>query len=138
MSAKSWIILGALSAALAVALGAVGAHGLKQWLIQNFTPAEASTRLANWSTAAQYHRFHSLGLMVVGILQSAAVRERPSRLLNIAGWLMVAGIFLFSIALYVYSIAAFKWLGPVFPLGGFSYIIAWVLIAWASKSQHGP
>lgn len=131
LNPKSWIIFGAFSAAVAVALGAIGAHGLEGWLEKNFEPSIATARMENWQTAAQYHRFHALGIMVVGFLLQ---RDR-SRILNASGWLMVLGTILFSGLLYVYSVTGSKWMGPIFPLGGLSYIVAWVLLAIGALRQ---
>jgi uncharacterized membrane protein YgdD (TMEM256/DUF423 family) len=125
LNPKHWIAIGALSAALAVALGAIGAHGLESWLDKNFEPSVALKRMKNWQTAAHYHRFHALGMIVVGIL----ARRSRSTVLNFAGWMMVLGTLLFSGLLYVYSVTGSRWMGPIFPIGGLSYIIAWLLLA---------
>ncbi len=123
-----WIFIGGLSAAVAIALGAVGAHGVSGWLDQNFEPAIAAKRLENWKTAAAYHRYHALGLIVIGLV---SVRF-PSKLLNAAGVLILLGTALFCGLLYVYSITGSRWMGPIFPIGGFSFIVAWVLFAVAA------
>jgi len=125
LNAKNWILTGALSAAAAVALGAIGAHGLEAWLEKTFEPTVAADRMANWQTAASYHRFHAIGMIVVGLL----LQRSASKSINAGGWLMLLGTMLFSGMLYVYSIAPAKWMGPIFPIGGFSFIAAWLLLA---------
>lgn len=125
MNAKYWILTGALSAAAAVALGAIGAHGLEGWLKKTVEPTVVVERMAKWQTAAHYHRFHAIGMIVVGLL----LRRAASKSINAAGWLMLLGTVLFSGLLYVYSIAPAKWMGPIFPIGGFSFIAAWLLLA---------
>ena len=131
MKSKFWIIAGAFSAALAVALGAIGAHGLEGWLEKNFEPSVAAKRMETWQTAAQYHRFHAIGMMIVGFL----IQRSNSKLLNSSGWLMLLGTILFSGLLYVYSIAPASWMGPLFPLGGFSFIIGWILLGVGVLAQ---
>ena len=115
-----FLTLGAASAALAVLLGAFGAHSLKTQL--------AADMMAVYQTGLQYHLFHSLGLLAVGLV---ALHLSDSRWLRWSGWLMLAGIVIFSGSLYVLSTTGWKWLGAVTPLGGLSFIVAWVLFAVA-------
>ena len=119
-SARMFLTLGAASAALAVLLGAFGAHSLKTQL--------AADMMAVYQTGLQYHLFHSLGLLAVGLV---ALHLSDSRWLRWSGWLMLAGIVIFSGSLYVLSTTGWRWLGAVTPLGGLSFIVAWVLFAVA-------
>ena len=112
------IAAGAASAALSVALGAFAAHALKFRL-----PAEM---LAVFQTGVQYQFYHSLGLILVGIL---AQRYQGSSLLTASGLLMLAGILLFSGSLYVLSTTGIRSLGIITPVGGVSFIAAWLLLA---------
>ena len=112
------ITLGAVSAALSVALGAFAAHGLKVRL-----PAEI---LAVFQTGVQYQFYHSLGLILVGILTQL---YKGSSLLPAAGLLMAAGILLFSGSLYVISTTGIRTLGIVTPIGGVAFIAAWLMVA---------
>jgi len=132
LNSKYWIITGAFSAAAAVALGAIGAHGLEGWLEKTFEPAVAAERMENWQTAADYHRFHAIGIIFVGLL----LQRGASKSIQAAGWLMLLGTLLFSGLLYVYSVAPAKWMGPIFPLGGFSFIGAWLLLGVGAFRQH--
>ena len=115
---KLFIILGSLNAFVGVALGAFGAHGLKTKV--------APEMLTVWETAVQYHLVHALGLILVGILcqlMPAASMVRP------AGWLLLAGIVLFSGSLYALVLTGTKPLGIITPIGGVAFLIGWLLLA---------
>jgi uncharacterized membrane protein YgdD (TMEM256/DUF423 family) len=120
-AAKLFVFLGALAGAIGVALGAFGAHALKTRL--------APDVLAIWQTAVQYHFWHALALIAIGILIALALPG--SALLRWAGWLMVAGILLFSGSLYALALSNVRSLGAVTPFGGVAWIAAWVLLAVA-------
>ncbi len=121
-SAKLFILLGALAGAAAVALGAFGAHALRARL--------APDQLAVWQTAVQYHFWHALAAVAIGILVAGALPG--STALRWAGWLMVAGLVLFSGSLYLLVLSGARWLGALTPLGGAAWIAAWLLLAWAA------
>ena len=120
MSYKLFIALGALNAALAIALGAFGAHALKTRL--------SAELLAVYNTANHYHVIHSLGLILLGII---AWQLPGSTLLKAAAWLMLAGIVLFSGSLYVLALSGIRWLGAITPLGGLAFIFAWLAVVIA-------
>ncbi len=120
--ARFFLVAGALSAAVAVMLGAFGAHALRGRL-----PADL---LAIYQTASQYHVYHALGLLAVGLL---AVHLPASNALRWSGWLMLLGTVLFSGSLYVLAITGQRWLGAITPLGGTAWIAAWLLLAWAAR-----
>ena len=120
-TAKLFIFLGALAGAAGVALGAFGAHALKARL--------SADMLAVWQTAVQYHFWHALALIAIGILIALALPG--SALLRWAGWLMVAGILIFSGSLYALALSGVRSLGAVTPFGGVAWIAAWVLLAVA-------
>jgi uncharacterized membrane protein YgdD (TMEM256/DUF423 family) len=121
-TARFFLIAGALSAALAVVLGAFGAHGLRGRL-----PADL---LAIYQTGCQYHVYHALGMLAVGLLGL----HLPARTaLRASGWLMLAGTVLFSGSLYLLAITGQRWLGAITPLGGVAFIGAWLLLAWAAR-----
>lgn len=115
-----WLALGAALAGAAVALGAFGAHGLRDRL----SPAD----LATFDTGARYQMYHALGLIVVGLLS----RIRPSRLLKFSGWAFLIGIALFCGSLYTLTLAGVSGLGRVAPLGGLAFIAGWGLLAAAA------
>lgn len=116
-SARLFLVLGALSAAVSVLLGAAGAH------VFAGKPAQA---LALFQTALQYHQLHAVGLLAVGLVLG---RSAPSRLIAAAGWLMVAGTLLFSGNLYLRSLADFHALHAVTPWGGTAFILGWLALA---------
>jgi uncharacterized membrane protein YgdD (TMEM256/DUF423 family) len=113
------ITAGAFSAALSVALGAFAAHALKSRM-----PPEA---LAVFQTGVQYQFYHSLGLILVGIV---AQRYQGATLLAAAGLLMAVGILLFSGSLYALSTSGIRSLGIITPIGGVAFIAAWLLLAF--------
>ena len=114
--ARVFLAIGGVAALLAVALGAFGAHALK-----NRIPAEM---LAVWHTGVEYHFYHALGLLAVGIV---AAQLPDSTLLKWSGWLMLAGILLFSGSLYALALSGERWLGAVTPVGGLAFIAAWTV-----------
>lgn len=116
-----WIAIGSIFAGLAVAMGAFGAHGLEDVLAEKQTEAI-------FHTAAEYHMYHSLALLAVGLL---AVRA-SSTCLQIAGWAFLIGILLFSGSLYVLAVTGIKWLGAITPFGGTGFIIGWVALSIAA------
>jgi len=118
--AKLFLSLGSLLALAAVVIGAFGAHGLKSRL--------SPEMLAVYQTGVQYHFYHALGIALVGL---AFFHLPDNAILRAAGWLMAAGIFLFSGSLYVLSLSGQKWLGAVAPLGGTAFILGWAAFAWA-------
>jgi uncharacterized membrane protein YgdD (TMEM256/DUF423 family) len=119
-AAKLFIVLGAVAAALAVALGAFGAHALRAKL--------APDLLAVYRTGVEYHFYHALGLILVGLASQHLPGSGP---LRAAGWLMAIGIVLFSGSLYVLAVSGIRALGAVAPIGGIAFIAAWALFAWA-------
>jgi len=112
------IIAGAVNAFLAVALGAFAAHGLKNSL--------GEYELSIWQTAVNYQMYHALGLIFIGLLANSL-----SINLNKPGWIMLAGIVLFSGSLYILSLSGLKTLGMVTPFGGLCFLIAWLWLAIA-------
>jgi len=117
---KLFALLGAVNAALAVALGAFGAHALKARL--------APDLLAIYHTGAQYHCYHALGLILVGL---ACAQWPDAPRLRASGWLMLAGIVLFSGSLYVLSLTGVRGFGAITPFGGVAFIAAWALFAFS-------
>lgn len=118
-----FIIVGAVNAALAVALGAFGAHALKERLSERY--------LAIWETAVQYQMFHAVGLLVIGILMSSSLFG-PSTSLTWAGYLILAGIIIFSGSLYALSLSGVSVLGAITPIGGVAFIIGWIMLIIAA------
>jgi len=112
--------LGTLSAFLAVAAGAFGAHALRERL--------APGQLAVFETAARYQMYHALGLVAV----AWAVSRWPGGPAQWAGWLFVAGTLLFSGSLYLLALSGIRWLGAITPLGGVAFLAGWGCLAIAA------
>lgn len=123
---RIFIALGAVNTFLCVVLGALGAHWLKAMLTANM--------LTNFQIGVQYHFYHAIGLILVGL---AMDRFPQARALKFSGILMMAGIILFSGTLYVVSLTGWRGLGMVAPLGGSSYMASWLLLAYAAW-KHKP
>lgn len=107
----------ALLGALAVVLGAFGAHALRDRL------GEADRAI--FETAARYHLLHALAAVV------AAERAARARAASTAGWAFVVGILLFSGSLYGMALGGPRLLGAITPLGGVAFILGWLLLAWS-------
>lgn len=116
--ARLWFGLGALNAFLAVAAGAFGAHALKSRLTPDM--------LAVFETGARYQMYHALGLLAVGALVAFG---RPT---GASGWLMLAGIVLFSGSLYALALTGVRALGAITPVGGLCFLAAWLWLAVVS------
>jgi uncharacterized membrane protein YgdD (TMEM256/DUF423 family) len=110
---------GAVAAFIAVALGAFGAHSLKDRL--------APDMLNIFEVGVRYHMYHALGLMAV----AWAIGRWPDRNLNPAGWAFLVGIVVFSGSLYLLSLTGMRWVGVITPLGGIAFLIGWAILIWS-------
>lgn len=117
----SFAVWGAAAMALAVAAGAFGAHGLQKTLSEK--------ALTTWHTGAEYHVYHALGLFAVAWIHSRG----GGTLADWAGYLMLAGLLLFSGSLYALALSGVKWLGAITPVGGTAWIAAWICLALAAR-----
>lgn len=117
---RRFFVLGSVSGFLAVALGAFGAHELKDIL----GPEER--RL--WDTAFQYHALHALALLGV----AWAASQWPRVCIQAAGWLFVVGTLLFSGSLYTLSLVETRWFGVLTPIGGLCFLVGWLSLAWGA------
>ncbi|SFJ20749.1 MULTISPECIES: DUF423 domain-containing protein [unclassified Bacillus (in: firmicutes)] len=116
---KIFFLLGCITAALSVVLGAFGAHGLEGKI--------SAKMLDVWKTGVTYQMFHAGGLFIVALLMD----KIQSSLVSAAGWCMVAGIIMFSGSLYALSTTGIKFFGPITPLGGVAFIVGWILLGTA-------
>ena len=121
----TWGSIAALGLALAVALGAFGAHGLKAVLADHQTATI-------WEKAVFYHFIHAVMMFLVA-------GRSPLRLFP---WLcFLAGILIFSGSLYVMAVTNARWLGAITPIGGVSFIAGWVCLAikppWNATPPEG-
>lgn len=115
---RLFFAIGSLSGALAVALGAFGAHGLRARLTADL--------LTTFETGVRYQMYHALALVVVAW---AIARWPGANLPVVAGWLFIAGTLLFSFSLYALSLTGLRWLGAITPLGGVAFIAGWLCLA---------
>ncbi|AET61196.1 DUF423 domain-containing protein [Paenibacillus terrae] len=114
---KVLLLLGCIMMFLAVVLGAFGAHALKKRL--------SADMMSIFQTGIQYHIAHGLGLILLGVVAGNWVH---SSLIVTAGWVMLAGILLFSGSLYALSLSGLKKLGAITPIGGVAFLTSWVLV----------
>ncbi len=117
--ARLFLSIGAISGALAVMLGAFGAHGLKDKLSEKM--------LVNYMTGVEYHFYHTFAILAVGLL-ALHVQCKPA---TASGWAFVTGIAIFSGSLYVMALTGITKLGAITPIGGLAFIVGWVLLAVA-------
>jgi uncharacterized membrane protein YgdD (TMEM256/DUF423 family) len=127
MNRKNTLVIGALAGMAAVALGAFGAHALKERLI-------ASGRLDTYNLAVQYQFYHALALLVVGL---ASQNEMSARL-RASAWCFGGGILVFSGSLYVLSVFDIPAAGAITPIGGTAFIAGWLLLALGLAKKRGP
>jgi uncharacterized membrane protein YgdD (TMEM256/DUF423 family) len=121
------LTLAAIGGFLAVALGAFGAHALRDRL--------DAYSLGVFETAVQYQFYHSLALLGVGIL---LLNAPGATLLRASAVLFCVGILIFSGSLYVLSFSGLRWLGAVTPLGGLAFLAGWACLAAAAWSHTSP
>ena len=107
---KLWLSLASLYGFLAVMLGAFGAHALKERLSPDL--------LAIWRTAVEYHFYHALALLAVGLL----ARQLQAGLLTVAGACFALGVLVFSGSLYALALSGVRVLGAITPLGGLLFL----------------
>ncbi len=117
---SKWFVTGAIMAAVGVAIGAFGAHGLKT--------SVSADLLAVFEIGVRYHMYHALALLLVGLAETRC----SARLLNVAGYLFVLGIVFFSGSLYLMTLSGARWLGAITPIGGICFIGAWIVLAVAA------
>ena len=117
--------LGAVSALLAVAAGAFGAHALRRRL--------SADLLAAFETGARYQMYHALALLLV----AWAATRWPGPPVRAAGWLFVAGTVIFSGSLYLLALTGARAFGAVTPVGGLAFLAGWLALTvgiWRSST----
>jgi len=134
-SSRMWLVIAAFLGGSSVALGAFGAHLLPGFLERQGLAAELlQRRLGNWETAAKYQMYHALALLAIAWLVTHA---RPWEA-NIAGWLFVAGVVIFSGCLYLLVLSGKSVLGAIVPIGGLLLIAGWGLLGLSAMLAQGP
>jgi uncharacterized membrane protein YgdD (TMEM256/DUF423 family) len=122
---RYWFMTGCLMAGLGVAAGAFGAHALKQRLSVDLQ--------AVFETAVRYQMYHALGLLAVAF----AMNRWPSGSFQVAGWLLLLGIILFSGSLYALCLTGIRILGAITPFGGLCFLAGWAVLAWGAWTSKG-
>jgi uncharacterized membrane protein YgdD (TMEM256/DUF423 family) len=123
----NWTAIGSAFLALAVGLGAFGAHGLKDRL--------SEYAMSVYEKAVFYHFIHALGLLIVGLLAKTGSLSLNGS--NRVGWLLSIGIVVFSGSLYALAISGVRVLGAITPFGGIAFIAAWLMLAFeAARAQR--
>jgi uncharacterized membrane protein YgdD (TMEM256/DUF423 family) len=117
---RTFLLIAALTGFLGVALGAFGAHGLRDRL--------SAEMMAAYQTGVQYHLVHSVALLGVAVLASRSA----SRFVPAAGWLFTLGIVLFSGSLYIMAMTGLTRLGIVTPFGGLAFLAGWAALVIAA------
>lgn len=115
---RIFFTIGSLSAFLAVALGAFGAHGLKSRV--------SPEMLTIFEVGVRYQIYHALGLLAVGW----AASRWPAGGVTAAGWLFIVGTLIFSGSLYILTVTGIRWLGAITPIGGTAFLLGWLFLAW--------
>jgi uncharacterized membrane protein YgdD (TMEM256/DUF423 family) len=120
-----WTFAGAVSAVLAVALGAFGAHALRERL-----PADL---LGVFETGVRWHLAHALALVALGFGEA---RLAPGAVRGV-GTLFVVGTVVFAGSLYALALSGVRAWGMVTPVGGVAFLAAWAWLAWAALRGRG-
>lgn len=115
------LIIGSIQAALSVALGAFGAHSLHDFLL-------STQHLETFETAAKYQMYGGLSLILLGIWQS----QMSNKILRRACRFIIAGSIIFPFSLYLICFTGIKWFGAIAPIGGLSFIVGFLLMAFAA------
>jgi uncharacterized membrane protein YgdD (TMEM256/DUF423 family) len=123
MKASAWIWIGAISGFVSVAMGAFGAHSLKQVLDEK--------ALAVFHTGAQYEMYHALALIGVGLWAA----QHPNASAQIPGWAFLIGTLLFSGSLYALALTGIRSLGVITPFGGVCFLIGWIAFAFTARGN---
>jgi uncharacterized membrane protein YgdD (TMEM256/DUF423 family) len=116
-----WIVVAALSGAIAVVAGAFGAHGLRARV--------TADQLAAWTTASQYHLLHSVVLLAIALYAT-----HSGETIKLQGSLFSVGIVLFAGSIYLLVLTGQRWIGPITPIGGLCLIAGWVSLLWLGRT----
>jgi len=123
MDHRKILLSGALFMALAVLLGAFGAHALKT----NLSPEMMQV----YKSGVEYQFYHALGLLLIGLIGF----QIQSRYIKWSGTLISIGIIIFSGSLYILALSGFEWIGAITPIGGLSFVAGWVCLILAIRDR---
>ena len=121
---RTFCLLGAILGFLGVAVGAFGAHGLRNRLSPDM--------LAVFETGVRYQMYHVFAMLIVA---AAIANVGDARLLVLAGWFFFAGILLFSGSLYALALTGTTMLGAITPFGGLAFLIGWACLAFFAAAR---
>lgn len=118
------VAIGAIHAAVAIAAGAFGAHALRTRL--------DARRLEVFELASRYQLIHAVALVVCGLLVARGLGAA-----QLAGWILCAGVVVFSGSLYAIALTGVRGLGAITPIGGVALLVGWVVLAVAALRAQG-
>jgi uncharacterized membrane protein YgdD (TMEM256/DUF423 family) len=124
MNQKITLLSGAILGALGVALGAFGAHALKNLLVQN-------GRVETYELAVRYHFYHALAILFTGMM----MEKLSVPAMHWSSLMLLLGVIIFSGSLYTYSLANIKGFAMVTPIGGLFLLVGWVLLAYSIATK---
>lgn len=116
----AWSGIGAIALALAVILGAFGAHGLRGRL--------DAYLMGIYERAVFYHFIHALGILIVPLFVRGDILRQDTG--SLVCWLLLAGIVIFCGSLYILAVTGIRGLGAITPIGGLAFIAAWAVLAF--------
>jgi uncharacterized membrane protein YgdD (TMEM256/DUF423 family) len=122
--ARLFLICGSAFGAVAVVLGAFGAHSLRARL--------DAPLLHAFETGVTYQFYHSIALCLLALWCRQLERVAAADAATVAGFAFIGGIGVFCGSLYALALGGPRWLGPVTPLGGIAFIVGWVAFAWSA------
>ena len=117
---RTFLLIGAVAGFLGVALGAFGAHGLRERISPDM--------LAVFETGVRYQMYHTLALLIVAL----TIPRMGGWLVVTAGWMFTAGIVIFSGSLYALALTGVAMLGAITPIGGLAFLAGWACLALAA------
>jgi len=121
---RRWVMIASVNGMLAVGLGAFGAHGLKGRI--------ADSALVTFEVGVRYQMYHALALLGIAWFLSV----QPTKIVIASAWCMLIGILFFSGSLYGLSLAGWRWLGPITPMGGLLMMVGWLCLAIGAASRQ--
>jgi uncharacterized membrane protein YgdD (TMEM256/DUF423 family) len=121
----AYFVIGAVNAALAIALGAFGAHGLEGKITEHYIDI--------FETGVKYHMYGALGLMLVALMDKIAGGGKKA---VIGARLLLAGMLIFGVSLYVLALTGYSKLGMITPIGGVAMLAGWGFVIAGVLNQH--
>ena len=117
---SAWIAVSGILGFLSVALGAFGAHGLKNKLDAN--------AMSIYQTAVHYHALHAIALFALSLSMTGIPAVAESEYAKGAAWGFTVGVFIFSGSLYALALTGITKLGAITPIGGLCFLVGWASV----------